>query len=56
MAKKYRAWISKCYLVTIIDEQGYDVKSEYSFCDNKKEAEEVAKRLIEEVKKEQEED
>ena len=49
---KYRAEITKCYLVQVFDEEGNEVSCSYEFVDTKKDAEKVGKELIEFIKRE----
>lgn len=44
---KMRIEVTKCYLVQILDDEGNEITSEYTFKDNKREAMEVGKDLLE---------
>lgn len=46
---KLRVQITKCYLVQVLDEEGNELRCEYSFCGTKKEAEEIGNNLLKDV-------
>lgn len=51
--------VYKCYLIKIVDEEGNELYSEYSFTDRKdaiRQGKEEKKRLIKQLQREQEED
>ena len=48
---KYKIEVTKCYLVQILDEEGNEVASDYDFVQNKKEAEQTGREMIEAVKR-----
>lgn len=54
MGQKLKGKVSKCYLVQVLDEEGNEVACEYDFSYNKKEAEQVGKRMVEALKREDE--
>ena len=49
---KYRAEITKCYLVQVFDEENNEMSCSYEFVQNKKEAEKIGKELIEFIERE----
>ena len=52
MKQKYKAKITKAYLIEIVDKDGYEVASDWSFFDYKG-TKQVAENLLKEVKQQE---
>lgn len=48
---KYTVRVTKCYLVQVLDEDGNEVACDYAFVENKKEAENTGREMIEDIRR-----